>query len=199
MWRALLALACFCLACAPAQAGMTLDGGWQQERERDTGLPASGYGVGLSIDLGPYWFFGLGYSSLRTDSFEDALDGAEGRLEYRSGGPQLGVVWPWTDRLGVTVAGGYAESSIRGLDGFSEDRIDRSDGATGSLMLWYQPSPRVALSAGRGYSYLGAKPGWDNSAGVGLRLLRGLWLDGGYWRGEDAEGWTAGLRTVIGD
>lgn len=197
--RRALALACLCLACAPAQAGLTLDGGWQYERERETGLPASGYGAGLSIDLGEHWFFGVGYSNLRTDSFEDAADGTEGRLEYRSGGPQLGVVWPWTQRLGVTAAGGYAESSTRGLDGFREDRIERYDGPTGSLTLWYQASPRIAFNAGRAYSYVGARPGWDNSAGLGLRLLRELWLDGGYWRGEGAEGWTAALRTTIGD
>ena len=198
--RRLLASACLGLACAsPAQAGLALNGGWQHEQERDTGLASSGYGVGLSIDLGACCYFGLNYSSLRTDSFEDATDGATGRLEYRSGGPQLGVVWPWTDRLGVTVAGGYAESSTRGLDGFGNDRIERLDGPTGSAMVWYEPTPRVSLNAGRGYSYVGAAPGWDSSAGLGLRLFRELWLDGAYWRGEGAEGWTVGLRTAIAD
>jgi hypothetical protein len=198
--RRTLAFACLCLACAsPARAGLSLNGGWQQERDRETALPASGYGVGVTIDLGPYFFLGLNYSSLRTDSFEDAGDGTEGRLEYRSGGPQLGVVWPWTERLGVTAAGGYAESSTRGLDGFREDRIERLDGPTGSLMLWYEATPRLAFNAGRGYSYVGAQPGWDNSAGVGLRLWRELWMDGGYWRGEGAEGWTLGLRTTLAD
>ena len=185
----------------PARAGLTLNGGWQQEHERETDLPAAGYGVGMSIDLGEYVFFGVSYSSLRTDAFADATDGVVGRLEYRSGGPQLGVVWPWTDRLGVTAAGGYAESSTRGLDGFNGDTIERNDGPTGSLTLWYQPSARIGLNAGRGYSYVGATPGWDTSAGIGLRLWRELWLDGGYWRGAGAgaEGWTTGLRTVIGD
>lgn len=194
-----LALALLCLACTPAQAGLTLNGGWQQERERASDLPASGYGVGLSIDLGSHGFFGVGYSSMRTDAFEDAGDGAEGRLEYRSGGPYLGVVWPWTDRVGLTLTGGYAESSVRGLDGFGSDRTERYDGATGSAALWYQPTSLLAFNVGRGYSYLGAKPGWDTSAGASLRLWRELWLDGGYWRGEGSDGWTAGLRTLVGD
>jgi hypothetical protein len=194
-----LAFACL-LACAPAaQAGLALNGGWQYERERETGLPASGYGVGMGIDLGACCYVGVNYSSLRTDAFEDAVDGTTGRLEYRSGGAQLGAVWPWTDRLGVTLAGGYAEASTRGLDNFSNDRIERMDGPTGSLMLWYEATPRVSFNLARGYSYVGAAPGWDNSAGVGLRLLRELWLDGGYWRGEGAEGWTVGLRTSIAD
>lgn len=198
--RRALAFACLCAACAsPARAGLTLNGGWQQERERETGLPASGYGVGMSIDVGEYLFFGVSYSSLRTDSFEDATDGAKGRLEYRSGGPQLGAVWPWTDRLGVTLTGGYSESSTRGLDGFRNDRIERMDGPAGSLNLWYAPTPWLALNAGRGYSYVGAAPGWDTSVGLGLQLWRELWLDGGYWRGEGADGWTAGLRTTIPD
>ena len=198
--RRAFALACLCLACAtPARAGLSLNGGLQQERERETGLSAAGYGVGMSIDAGEYVFFGVNYSSLRTEAFADATDGVVGRLEYRTGGPLLGAVWPWTDRLGVTLTGGYAESSTRGLDGFRNDRIERFDGPTGSLMLWYAPKPWLALNAGRGYSYVGAAPGWDTSAGLGLRLWRELWLDTGYWRGGGAEGWTAGLRTLIPD
>lgn len=198
--RRALALACLSLACvSPAHAGLTLNGGWQQERERGTDLPAAGYGFGMSIDLGESLFFGVNYSSLRTEAFADAEDGVVGRLEYRSGGPQLGAVWPWTDRLGLTATGGYAVSSTRGLEGFSDDRIDRFDGPTGALMLWYAPTHDLALNAGRGYSYVGAAPGWDTSAGLGLRLWRELWLDGGYWRGEGADGWTAGLRTLIPD
>lgn len=198
--RRAAALACLCLACsAPAGAGLTLNGGWQQEREHETDLPAAGYGVGMSLDLGRYFFFGISYSSLRTEEFVDAEDGAVGRLEYRSGGPTLGAAWPWTDRLGVTLTGGYSESSTRGLGGFRQDRIDRLDGPTGSLALWYVPFSGLALNAGRGYSYVGAAPGWDTSAGLGLRLWRELWLDGGYWRGEGADGWTAGLRTTIPD
>jgi hypothetical protein len=198
--RHALVLACLCLACAsPARAGLTLNGGWQQEREVETDLPSAGYGVGMSIDVGEHLFFGINYSSLRTEAFEDATDGVLGRLEYRSGGPLLGAVWPWTRRLGVTATAGYSASSTRGLDGFREDRIERFEGPSGSLTLWYAPTHSLAVNAGRGYSYIGATPGWDTSAGLGLRLWRELWLDGGYWRGEGAEGWTAGLRTTIPD
>lgn len=198
--RRALAFAGLCLACtAPAQAGLALNGGWQYEREHETDLPAAGYGLGMGIDLGACCYVGVNYSSLRTNSFEDAIDGTEGRLEYRSGGAQLGAVWPWTDQLGLTVAGGYAESSTRGLDAFRHDRIERQDGPTGALTLWYEPTPRVALNAGRGYSYVGAEPGWDTSLGLGLRLLSELWLDSAYWRGEGADGWTVGLRTAIDD
>jgi hypothetical protein len=193
-----LASACLSLACAaPAQAGLMLHGGWQHERELETDLPASGYGAGMGIDLGACCFVGVDYSQLRTEPFQDA-SGSEGRLEYRTGSAQLGAVWPWTDQLGVTVAGGYAQSRTGGLDAFSEDRIERAEGPTGSLTLWLQPSSRLAFNAGRNYSYVGATPGWDSSAGVGLRLWGGLWLDGGYWRGDSAEGWTAGLRTALG-
>ena len=110
------------------------------------------------------------------------------------------MAWPWTDRLGVTATGGYAKSSTRGLDGFSDDRTAHFEGPTGSLSLWYQPWTDLALSLGRGYSYIGAVPGWDTSGGLSLRLWRELWLDGGYWRGEGMEGWNAGLRvTIAGD
>lgn len=199
--RRLLSLAWLPLACTPSavHAGLTLNGSWQQEREQETGLPAAGYGVGMSIDLGEYAFFGVKYSSLRTNEFADATDGVVGRLEYRTGGPELGVVWPWTDRLGLTATGGYSESSTRGLDGFRDDRTERYDGPTGSLALWYAPRPSFSLNAARGYSYVGATPGWDTSAGLGLRLWRELWLDGGYWRGGGADGWSAGLRTTIPD
>ena len=198
--RRALALAGLCLACAsPARAGLTLNGGWQQEREHETDLPAAGYGGGLSLDLSEHFFLGVSYSSLSTDAFEDATDGVVGRLEYRSRGAELGAIWPWTDRIGVTVTGGYAESITSGADGFRNDRIDRFEGPTGSVMLWCAPASRLALNVGRGYSYVGAAPGWDTSAGLGLRLWRELWLDGGYWRGEGADGWTAGLRVVMSD
>jgi len=199
MRRALLAVSLALASTAPAHAGLALNAAWQHERERETDLPASGYGVGMSIDLGSYAYAGVNYSSLRTDSFEDAEDAAVGRLEYRSGGAELGVYWPWTDRLGLSVAGGYAESSIRGLDGFQHDRIDRLDGPTGYATLSYRVAPRLDFNVGRGYSYLGARPGWDSSAGLGLRVWRELWLDGGYWRGEGADGWNVGLRTAIPD
>ena len=171
-----------------------------QEHQREIDLPASGYGAGLSVDLGTHLSLGASYSIVRTESFEDAIDGVEGRLEYRSGGVDLGAVWPWTQSLGATLTGGYARASTRGLDGFENDRHSRDDGPTGSLTLWWQPLTDVAFNAGRGYSYIGAVPGWDTSAGLGLRLWRELWLDGAWWRGDGIDGWTAGLRvTFAGD
>jgi hypothetical protein len=197
MRRAALLLATLSFAGAtPAWAAVTLNGSWLQERELETELPSAGYGVGLSFDMGPYAFLGLNYSLLRTDSFEDALDGVEGRLEYRSGSIDLGGVWPWTDHLGATITGGYARSETHGLDGFRHDRPARFDGPTGSLTLWTQLGD-LALNVGRGYSYIGAVPGWDTAAGLGLRLWGEVWLDGGYWRSEASEGWSAGLRMTF--
>lgn len=192
--------ACLCLAgfsSAHALPGVTLDGSWHHERQFDTDLMASGYGLGISVDLGPYVFVGGSYSRVQTESFEDALDGVEGRLDYQTAGADLGVVWPWTAHLGTTATGGYATSTTRGLDGFRNDLPARSEGPTGSLALWYVPDSRVSFSVGGGYSHLGGIPGWDASAGLGLRLWRQLWLNGGYWRGEGIEGWTAGLSAYF--
>ena len=192
------ALAVLCIASvAPAWAGITLDGSWQTQRELETGLPASGYGAGLSIDLGRHAFIGVGYSSLRTESFEDAGDGVEGRLEYRSGSADVGVAWPWTDNFGATLTGGYAQSSTRGLDGFEDDRTEHYEGPTGSFGLWWQPSSILSFNAARGYSYIAAVPGWDTSGGTGVRLWGKTWLDVGYWRAKGMDGWTAGLRTTF--
>lgn len=186
------------LGVAPAQAGLSLNGGWQQDRELDTGLHSSGFGAGLSFDVARYAFLSASYSSSRTESFVDALDGIEGRLEHRSGSAVLGLVWPWADRLGVTATGGYAGSETRGLDGFRDDRTARYEGPTGALTLWYQPWIDLAFSVGRGYSYIGAVPGWDTSGGASLRLWHEWWLDAGYWRGDAIEGWNAGLRVNFG-
>lgn len=195
---ALAAVACLCLlGAAPAQAGLTLDVGWQQEHQFDTDLVAAGYGIGMGFDMGRSFFFGASYSNVRTESFEDALDGAEGRLDYSSLGASLGAVWPWTHWLGLTATGGYALSTTRGRDGFRGDSPARFHGPTGSLSLWFQPASRISLSAGGGYSHLGGVPGWDTSAGLGLRLWQELWLDGSYWRAESADGWMAGLRTYL--
>jgi hypothetical protein len=197
MRPAALALAC-CWIASPAAAALTLDASWQHQEELETRLPASGYGAGVSVDLGPYAFVGIGYSAMRTESFEDELDGVKGRLEYRSGSADLGLVWPWTHRIGLTGTGGYSKSSTRGLDGFENDRHARFEGPTGSLSLWYQPSSLLSFSVGRGYSYIAAVPGWDTSGSAGVRLWGETWLDAGYWRGEGMEGWTAGLRTTLG-
>jgi hypothetical protein len=199
--HAVLLAAGLCLAgAAPARAALTLSAGWQQDHEPGTDLLSSGFSGGLSVDLGSYFFLGLGGSSMLTETFEDALDGVEGRLEYRSGSATLGVAWPWTDTLGATIAGGYSASEVRGLDGFEDDRRARFRGPTGSLTLWWQPSSILAFNAGRGYSYMAAVPGWDTSAGAGLRLWGQTWLDAGYWRGDGIEGWSAGLRsTFAGD
>ncbi|MGH8481185.1 MAG: hypothetical protein ACRES8_01845 [Nevskiaceae bacterium] len=201
MRRAALVLAGFCFVnAAPARAALTLSAGWQQDHEPETGLLSSGFGGGLGVDLGNYFFLSFGGSSMRTESFEDAVDGVEGRLEHRSGSAELGAVWPWTARLGVTATGGYAVAETRGLDGFGDDRAARFDGPTGSLTLWWQPSSILAFNVGRSYSYMAATPGWDTSAGAGLRLWGQTWLDAGYWRGDGVEGWTAGLRwTFAGD
>lgn len=174
-----------------------VDGSWQQEREFDTDLAAGGYGIGISFDLGRYAFLGGSHSRVRTESFEDALDGVEGRLDYRTMGVDLGVIWPWTERLGATLTGGYAVSTTNGRDGFRNDRPERVDGATGSLSLWYQPSSRLAFTLGGGYAHLGGVPGWDTSAGISLRLWHELWFDAGYWRGADLEGWSGGLRAYL--
>lgn len=203
MRRALaFALLCAGFIAPPAHAGLTLNAGYQQEQEREiegreTELPAAGYSAGLCFDLGTSAWLGIGYSSTRTAEFEDAIDGVEGRLEYRSWSPALGLAWPWTNKLGITGTGGYSFGSTRGLDGFANDSVERYQGPTGSLALWWAPASWLSFNAGRGYSYVGSVPGWDNSAGLGLRLWRELWLDGAYWRGEAADGWTAGLRLWI--
>jgi hypothetical protein len=197
--RRALAFAGLCLvSLSPAWAGLTLDASWQHQQELETELPASGYGAGLSFDLDAHTFISLGYSAMRTESFEDALDGARGRLEYRSGSADLGLVWPWTDWLGLTATGGYSKSSTRGLDGFENDRHARVEGPTGSLTLWYQLNSILSFNVGRGYSYIASVPGWDTSGGAGVRLWGETWLDAGYWRAEGMEGWTAGLRTTLG-
>jgi hypothetical protein len=199
MCRAVFVLAVLSLAgVTPAQAGGSLSGGWQQDRELDTELASSGYSAGLSFDLGRWFFLSTSYSSMRTRPFEDAIDGVEGRLEHRSGSAELGLTWPWLDTLGMTLTGGYAGSETRGLDGFRNDEPARFEGATGSVSLWYQPWIDLAFNVGRGYSYIGAVPGWDASAGASLRLWHEWWLDGGYWRAKDIEGWNAGLRVNFG-
>jgi hypothetical protein len=173
---------------------VTLSGSWQQDHEPGTGLMSSGFGAGFSVDLWPYTFLSLGGSSMLTEPFVDALDGVEGRLEHRSGSVEFGAAWPWTDSLGATFTGGYAGSETRGLDGFENDRPSRFDGPTGSASLWWQPLVDLSFSVGRGYSYVGKVPGWDASGGASLRLWREWWLDGGYWRADGIEGWSAGMR-----
>jgi hypothetical protein len=190
----LIALPCLATLAAPAQAGWSLSGGWVQDRELDTELQSSGFNTGLSVDLGTHLFLSAGYSNSRTQSFVDALDGIEGRLEHRSASAELGVSWPWVDIFGMTFTGGYAGSETRGLDGFRNDTPARFEGPTGSASFWYQPWIDLSFTAGRGYSYIGKRPGWDTSAGASLRLWHEWWLDAGYWRGDGIHGWNAGMR-----
>lgn len=174
---------------------LNLDAGYQFEQDRDKQNPAAGFGVGMTIDLNDYFFIGTSYSDLRTDEFQDQQTGTTGRLQYRRIGAQLGAGFSPLPHTSITATYGYTNSSTRGLDAFSTDQVDRSHSSSGSLSLGYRVLPAVELSAGRAYSYVGSEPGWENQAGIGLRLFHGLWLDGTGWRGGSKEGWTVGLRT----
>jgi hypothetical protein len=185
----------------PPQSGVELSnvsGAYLYERDRETHEPIRGFSTGLTVDLNRYLFVGGNYADTRTNPFTDQA-GTTGRLEYRRVGGELGAgvsVLPHTD-ISATV--GYVGSRTYGLDNFQADPIEQKHSASGSLNLGYRVAPAVQLWAGRVYSYIDRKPGWETQGGVGLRLMRNLWVDGSAWRAGGAEGFTVGLRASAGD
>jgi hypothetical protein len=176
-----------------------LDAGYQHQLElpdEPDELEGQGYDLGLSLDLGEYLFVGAGYSSVRTEPFDDGE--RTGRLEYRSIAGSLGGYLPITERFGTSASVGYTFASTHGLDGFDDDPVERSEGLTGSLGLHYDLMRWVDVSVGAGYSYIGGERAWDASTGLSLLAFRGIWLDTSYWMADDMQGWTAGIRAHVG-
>lgn len=182
-------------AAADARA-LSFDVRYESDRERETGLAATGYSAGISQGLGRYFFVGASYAQLRTEPFSDG--DLTGRLEYASAGVAFGAGHPLSDRFGLGASVGYAGSETRGLDDFANDAVHRVHGPVGSLMLDARPNDWLSWYFGPSYSYVGRVPGWHGTAGVSLRLLRSLWLNTSYWGAESAQGWNAGLRKDFG-
>ena len=188
LWAAALILS---TVHAPARA-LDLDGGYARETDRHTDRVARGFNVGVSQGLGNYFWFGVAYSQLRTQPFTDA--GVTGREEYLTGEADLGAGYAFARWIELGAAAGYAESAVRGQEGFAHAPIARSHGPTGSLSVTLRPTSEIAFSLGPAYSYVGGEPAWQGTANLGLKLWPGAWLNLGYWSAQLKDGWSASLR-----
>lgn len=175
---------------------VTLDANYEAERERDTGVPASGFSAALSQEFATHFFAGVNYSQLRTDPYDDG--GVTGRNEYVAAGAELGAWRSLSERIDLSGTVGYVGSQTRGLDGFEDDPVDRIHGPSGSLTLSVRPHVWTELFIGPSYSYVGREPGWQGTAGVSLKLLHALWFNASYWSGAKKDGFNAGLRSEFG-
>lgn len=189
-------LAAAALGGAGSAHALSLDVSYASDRERDTGFAATGFSAGISQVFGQNFFIGAGYARLRTEPFADGE--LEGRLEYASAGLSLGAGFPIMGSVGLGASAGYAGAETRGLDDFEDDPVQRVHGPTGSLTLSAQPTSWFAWFVGPSYSYIGRVPGWQGAAGLSLRVLDTVWLNGSYWSAEAVEGWSAGLRKDFG-
>jgi hypothetical protein len=179
----------------PAHA-ISFDANYESDRERETGLASTGFSAAVSQGLGEHFFASASYSRLRTDPFDDG--DVSGRVEYVSGGVDLGAGYSLTEGADLSMSVGYAGSETRGLDGFEDDPVQRVHGPSGSLMVSVRPHKWTWLFLGPSYSYVGGVPGWQGTAGLRLRLLRTLWFSTSYWGSEAMDGWNAGLRKDFG-
>ena len=96
------------------------------------------------------------------------------------------------------VAGKRVDDGQPGL--IAQRAEDRGEGVSASLGLRHLIHPWVEVSAGPSYSFVSGERGWDWSAGMGFMMTSKVWMDLDYYRGgsEDSEGWSLGLRTVLG-
>lgn len=191
-------LALTALLSAQAHAGVTLDGGYQYQLEKDFDLPGHGYSAGASVDLGRHFYLGAGYSSVRTDPFETG-DARTGRYEYRSVSGSLGGFLPLSDAVGVSASAGYSVSRTYGLEDLSEEPVEQTEGVTGSVALHLAAPPRLDFSVGYGSSFIGGERSGDGSVGVSVLTVPNVWIEGSYWVASESEGWTAGLRARFGE
>ena len=190
---------------AIALPALSLNGAYESERDRNTDQLAKGYTGGVAIGLGDYVSLGGNYSQLRTEPFTDTTTSggtptsASGRLEYRTYAAELGIAIPLGSSTGLDLAGGYAVSKTIGLDGFSAQQDQETKGPIGSAMLTQRLASHLEIFAGPNYSYFGRKRGWDASAGIGIEIAHGLWLNGTYWGGQTRTGWTGGVHMDFGE
>jgi hypothetical protein len=173
-----------------------------RDRDRELDVVAEGFSLGGSVDLAENAFLTAGYSHSETGKFQ--FEGPVGttQAEVEDDGFSIGVGGhkSLSRRTDLTTALAYVSSLTKVSQAGQPEEEDRSEGGAASVGLRHLIHPWVEISAGSSYSFVAGERGWDWSGGVGLMMTRAIWMDIDYYRsaGQDSDGWSLGLRTVLG-
>jgi len=172
-----------------------------RDRDRDLDVIAEGFSLGGSVDLSENAFLTAGYSHSETGEFQ--FEGPVGttQAEVEDDGFSIGVGGhkSLTRRSDLNTSVAYVNSRTRISQAGQPAEKDRSEGGTASIGLRHLVHPWIEVSAGSSYSFVAGERGWDWSGGMGFMMTRKVWMDIDYYRsaGQDSDGWSLGLRTVL--
>lgn len=169
-----------------------------RDRDRSIDVVSNGFSLSGSVDLSDSAFFTAGYSHGETGVFQ--LGTTEGEVESDGFSVGFGGHKSLGRRTDLTSSLSYIRSRTQVREIGGPESEDRSEGAAASLGLRHLIHPWVEFSAGPSYSFIAGERGWDLSAGLGFLMTRTVWMDLDYYNsgGEDTDGWSLGLRTVLG-
>jgi hypothetical protein len=182
----------------PPFSYLFLNAAFTRDRDRSADVISNGFSLGGSVDLSESAFLSAGYSHGETGVFR--LGASTGEVEDDGFSVGVGGHRSLTRRTDLTSSLSYVQSRTRIREVGSPESEDRREGAAASLGLRHLIHPWVEVSAGPSYSFIAGQRGWDLSAGLGFLMTRKVWMDVDYYNsgGEDSDGWSMGLRTVLG-
>lgn len=195
-------------ACLPVHAAdqeppfsyLFLSAAYTRDRDRDRDVISNGYNIGGSVDLSAHSFFSAGYSRAETGTFR--VGPAEGEIQDDGYSLGFGAHMSLAPKTDLTSSLSYIVARRQVSDALTgEEDDDRSEGASASIGLRHLLHPWVEASIGPSYSFVAGETGWDVSAGLGFLMTSRVWMDVDYFRngsGGDSDGWSLGLRTVLG-
>lgn len=173
-----------------------------RDRDRELDVVAEGFSLGGSVDLSKNAFLTAGYSHSETGTFqfEGPLGTTQGELEDDGFSVGVGGHKSLSRRTDLTTSLAYVSSLTKLRQARQPTEEDRSEGGSASLGLRHLIHPWIEIAAGSSYSVVSGERGWDWSAGMGFMMTRTVWMDLDYYRsaGQDSDGWSLGLRTVLG-
>jgi hypothetical protein len=183
----------------PPFSYLFLNGALTRDRDRSAKVFSDGFSLGGSVDLSESSFLSAGYSHSETGRFSVGL--TEGEIEDDGYSIGFGGHKSLGRRTDLTTALAYVSSRTQTREVGGPKSEDRSEGASASLGLRHLLHPWVEFSGGSSYSFVAGESGWNFTTGFGLLMTRTVWMDLDYYRSgvDDGDGWSVGLRTVLGD
>ena len=186
----------------PPFSYLFLNGAITRDRDRSADVISNGFSIGGSVDLSESAFLSAGYSHGDTGkfTFQTPVGPTEGEVEDDGFSVGVGGHRTLTRRTDLTTSLSYVSSRTQLRQAGGAKSEERSEGASASLGLRHLLHPWVEGSVGSSYSFVAGERGWDMSGGFGFKMTRNVWMDLDYYRsgGQDSDGWSLGLRTVLG-
>jgi hypothetical protein len=182
----------------PPFSYLFLNAALTRDRDRSIDVTSEGFSLGGSVDLSESAFLTAGYS--HSDTGTVTAGAVEGQVEDDGYSIGFGGHKSLGRRTDLTTSLAYVRSRTQVSEVGGGTSEDRSEGAAASLGLRHLVHPWVEVGGGSSYSLVAGERGWNYTTGLGFLMTRKVWMDLDYSRSgvDDSDGWSLGLRTVLG-